>query len=151
MPLLTLPLCRYHDPCPPGLSRGWPDACVCMSPNMGVVVPMDPGRVSRDYICRDHCPFPDQPGPHGHTRDAAGRPLPGPSLAERAWSFVRALCRHVRNWCAKTSARERLRRLEICRGCEHWGGSVCRLCGCRFGLKLTWKSEHCPHPGGARW
>jgi len=37
-----------------------------------------------------------------------------------------------------------LKRLEVCKGCEHWTGSKCRKCGCFTGLKVRLPEEACP-------
>jgi hypothetical protein len=37
-----------------------------------------------------------------------------------------------------------LKRLEVCRGCEHWTGSKCRKCGCFTSLKVRLPGEACP-------
>ena len=37
-----------------------------------------------------------------------------------------------------------LKRLEVCKGCEHWTGSKCRKCGCFTSLKVRLPSEACP-------
>ena len=37
-----------------------------------------------------------------------------------------------------------LKRLEVCKGCEHWTGSKCRKCGCFTALKVRLPSEACP-------
>jgi hypothetical protein len=37
-----------------------------------------------------------------------------------------------------------LKRLEVCKGCEHWTGSKCKKCGCFTSLKVRLPSEACP-------
>jgi hypothetical protein len=37
-----------------------------------------------------------------------------------------------------------LKRLEVCKGCEHWTGSKCKKCGCFTGLKVRLPNEACP-------
>lgn len=37
-----------------------------------------------------------------------------------------------------------LKRLEVCKGCEHWTGSKCRKCGCFTSLKVRLPNEACP-------
>ena len=36
------------------------------------------------------------------------------------------------------------RRLEICRTCEHFTGTTCRLCGCLLKFKTKLETEACP-------
>lgn len=36
------------------------------------------------------------------------------------------------------------RRLGICRTCEHFTGTTCRLCGCIVNFKTKLETEHCP-------
>lgn len=67
-----------------------------------------------------------------------------PPLAQRAWTFAKALARHVLAGCPQASERDR--RLAICRACEHCDAAKdqCRQCGCRMGVKAAWELERCP-------
>ena len=74
-----------------------------------------------------------------------------PAAAVRAWSFLRAVIRLVLRDRGRLLRNGRIaRRWEICRDCEHFANTRCRLCGCRIstvrslGNKLAHPGQRCP-------
>jgi|SRR6266849_345293 len=65
-------------------------------------------------------------------------------------TFIRALWRHVCDWCRSATKAEQNRRRLICDGCEFRDPvkERCKKCGCRVsGIllnKIRWRSEQCP-------
>lgn len=72
------------------------------------------------------------------------RACPKMSTMEKVESFVSTMADFVTSGF-KTSEEDKAgNRLEICKGCDHFDGTSCKLCGC----VMTWKSKieaaHCP-------
>ena len=73
-----------------------------------------------------------------------------PSLVERAGNLAGAVARFVASGGATTTAKERERRLGVCRACDQFADGWCMRCGCNLPLKVASASEHCPLPD-PRW
>ena len=77
------------------------------------------------------------------------RPKTPPPVSVMAANLAKAAVGEVKARVAgvtKLDAGEIYRRMEICRGCEHFihGQNRCALCGCFAALKSRMRSQHCP-------
>lgn len=78
-----------------------------------------------------------------------------PSLPQKAVTLAKAVhetaSNMVRGKKALNTIAEYKRRIKICRGCEKYVDSRCKLCGCFMGFKNIFNTAKCPHPDGDRW
>lgn len=74
----------------------------------------------------------------------------GPGLATMAKTLVGSAAKFVAAGMPTVTGEQLERRLETCRGCEHWnargfkGSGRCRLCGCSTQVKLRMATTECP-------
>lgn len=84
-----------------------------------------------------------------------GRSAAAPGLLDRAAGLAGAAARTAVRVAgglpALAAPAERDRRLAICRRCDAWTGTICRVCGCVGRWKAALAGEACPHPTGPRW
>ncbi len=65
-------------------------------------------------------------------------------LSDMARNAAGALGRALKSGGRRVPLAEQERRLAICRGCQHWTGRRCLLCGCFGKLKTRLATESCP-------
>jgi hypothetical protein len=65
------------------------------------------------------------------------------NLASR---FGKAAFGHAKDGFKKVDDETFNKRMDICRGCEHFNkeATQCNSCGCYLNVKATWNSEKCP-------
>lgn len=77
-------------------------------------------------------------------------PTPEITMLEKAWSFTKSVVKHVADGLRKCTKEELESRLAVCKTCDQFTGSGCKVCGCNctgtyeFMNKLAWASESCP-------
>lgn len=92
---------------------------------------------------------------NGHSLDPNGaNPQPVstknefPSFIQQTTNFVKSVVKHIGDGMKQVTDEEQLKRLEMCRGCEHYadngGNARCTQCGCFLSVKTSWASEKCP-------
>ena len=67
-----------------------------------------------------------------------------PPVYRQAGTLARALWDWATSGFVMASEEEQAQRMAICRACDRWDGSRCRLCGCYLAAKVRMQTEHCP-------
>lgn len=94
------------------------------------------------HLCRRMGESPELYGPLVSRLNAAVEPTP-PTAAEMAAGLARSL----RDWAVSgfgLAGEEAVRRMEICRACDHFEAGRCKLCGCFLPLKTKLGTSKCP-------